>query len=128
MSHHPNITSSLIAFLLVLLMSCATGSSSIITGKDFDATYVDKVQQGKTKKDELVSMYGQPFSRSVQGSTEVWTYMYMRSEGYASVGCGSGNVTGQSYQKNLTVQFDSSGVAQSVSYTVSGDPALYQKK
>jgi outer membrane protein assembly factor BamE (lipoprotein component of BamABCDE complex) len=108
-------------------MSCATGSSSIITGKDFDATYVDKVQKGKTARDELLTLYGQPYGKSFQGSTETWTYMYLRSEGYASVACGSGNVTGQSYQKNLTVQFDSSGIAQSVNYSVSGDPNIYKK-
>jgi len=120
--------SAFVAFILVLLMSCATGSSSIITGKDFDATHVDKVQKGKTTKNELLTLYGQPYGKSVQGSTEVWTYMYMRSEGYASVGCGSGNVTGQSFQKNLSVEFDSTGVAQSVNYSVSGDPNIYKKK
>lgn len=128
MPQNKNAVYITVAFILVLLMSCATGSSSIITGKDFDATYVDKVQKGKTTKNELLSLYGQPYGKSVQGSTEVWTYMYLRSEGHASVGCGSGNVTGQSFQKNLSVEFDSSGIAQSVNYSVSGDPSLYNKK
>jgi outer membrane protein assembly factor BamE (lipoprotein component of BamABCDE complex) len=111
---------------LWLFIGCAT--STIITGKNFDMNKADKIQKGLTTKQEVLSLLGQPFQRTLSNSVEVWTYQYTKAVGKATSLLVTTNATGQAYYKNLTVMFDSTNVAQSVSSTVSGDPALELEK
>ena len=113
-------------FVLISLVSCAT--STIITGQDFNTTNIDKIQKGKTTKQEILGMFGQPYIKTVNSFGETWTYQYLKAVGKATSFLITTNSSGQSYQKNLAVTFDSVGVTQTYNYTVSGEPALYQQK
>ncbi len=111
---------------LLLVLGCAT--STIITGKDFDIAQADKIQKGITQKHEVTSMLGEPFLRTSGDSVEVWTYRYTKAVGKASAFLTTTNATGQAYHKSLVVTFNSKNVVQSVTTTVSGDPAIYLEK
>lgn len=116
----------LVSAAFLVFIGCAT--STIITGKNFDMTKSEKIQKGVTTKLEVMSLLGQPFQKTVSNSIEVWTYQYTKAVGKATSLVFTTNATGQAYYKSLIVTFDSTNVAQSVSSTVSGDPALEFEK
>lgn len=65
----------------LIIVGCATSSYSV--GKNFASENVSKIVKGKTTKVELISLFGQPFSKSVISSSgEKWVYTY--SAGTAS--------------------------------------------
>ena len=67
----------LIALLLVAtsLSGCATGGYSI--GRDFNSAAVSQIVKGKTTKDDVVRMFGEPFSKQVASENEEkWMYVY----------------------------------------------------
>lgn len=63
---------------ILSLTGCATSTYSI--GKNFASENVSQIVKGKTTKEEITSMFGEPFSKAViSASEEKWTYMH--SEG-----------------------------------------------
>ncbi|MEO3879267.1 hypothetical protein [Rheinheimera fenheensis] len=74
-------------FLLVLiavlfLSACAT--SQFNYGKDFASANVQKIEHGKTTKQDLLNYFGEPFQKSVIGANqEKWMYMYTAGESKA---------------------------------------------
>lgn len=69
----PLVFSLLIATLA--LSGCASANFS--SGVPFDTTKVSSIQKGVTTKAEVVSWFGQPFTKSVSGADgEMWVYIY----------------------------------------------------
>ena len=91
-------------FLMLMLTACAT------VGKEFDGHLVDTVQSGKTTKQEILSMFGEPFKTGMQNGDEIWVYETNRYK-----------VVGEDSSKNFTVVFDSRGVVRS-HQMMSSDP------
>lgn len=57
------------------LSGCASANFS--SGIPFDTTKVSSIQKGVTTKAEVVSWFGQPFTKSVSGADgEAWLYLY----------------------------------------------------
>lgn len=85
---------SLVFFALVALNlnGCATTSYSV--GKDFSSENADKIVKGKTTRNQLVTMFGQPFSKTVMSENEEkWIYTYS-----------SGTAKAQSYVVGMKVK------------------------
>lgn len=78
--------------LTLLLSACAT--SEFNYGKDFASENVQKIEYGKTTKQDLISYFGEPFQKSVIGANqEKWMYMYT-----------AGQAKAQSYVFSMKVQ------------------------
>lgn len=58
--------------VLIVLALAACGS----TGKDFDPALTENIVNGKTTKEEIRSMFGEPFKTGVQNGDPVWAYEY----------------------------------------------------
>jgi len=62
---------------LILGMAGLLAAGCAITyGREFDTTKVSQIQKGKTTKDEVRAMLGEPASTSVTADFEQWTYAY----------------------------------------------------
>jgi len=111
-----------IVFVIFTFVSCA--SSTFVSGTDFDLSKADKIIKGKSTKEEVISLFGQPFNKSMINSAEIWTYQYMKSTGRATSIIIATNVTSHVDYKSLTISFDSNGVVQSTMYNVTGNPQI----
>ena len=69
----------LIALSLVAtsLSGCATSSGGYSVGRDFNSSAVSQIVKGETTKDDIVRMFGEPFSKTViSENEEKWMYVY----------------------------------------------------
>jgi len=96
----------------IALTGCATSHS----GKEFDASRVDRIENGETTKSDIVQWFGQPNGRGTHpapegGQYETYTYSYaeanVKAESFIPfVGMFLGG--SESESKVLTVYFDDS--------------------
>jgi outer membrane protein assembly factor BamE (lipoprotein component of BamABCDE complex) len=71
---------TIVSLVILSLSGCATSSYSV--GKNFSSENVSKIVKGKTTSEKMVSLFGQPYSKTVISATdEKWIYMH--SEGTA---------------------------------------------
>ncbi len=75
-----------LAIFSLCLWSCATGATTT-TGRDFDNSHASQIVKGKTTADEIVVMFGTPFTKQPEGDDgEKWVYSYgtstARSQGF----------------------------------------------
>lgn len=97
------------------LIACATSNYSI--GKDFDSLNVQNIVKGETTTSELVSMFGQPYTKTVISvSDEKWIYMYSSGSASAKNYIVKMDVETTGYQKMLDVLV-SDGVVANFAYT-----------
>ena len=76
----------------LLLTGCA--SSSYNYGKDFEVHNISKIEKGQTTSKDLVSMFGEPFLKTVvSANEEKWMYIYT-----------SGSAKAQSYIVTMKVE------------------------
>ena len=81
-------------------LSASRVSTKRGTNPDFDGTKVSQIKKGTTTANELVSLLGQPYTKSVKTATEVeWVYTWAKAT--AKVSFGTIKTTGQ--KKNLSV-------------------------
>lgn len=86
-----------------LLVGCATSTAT--SGNDFDSSKVAQIEKGVTTTDQLVAMFGQPYSKHVKGDTdEEWLFLYVTATSKArAVPFGGTTVNTTGHQKTLTV-------------------------
>jgi hypothetical protein len=59
-------------FAFVTLVGCATRTASTtIIGRDFDSSKISNITKGDTTSDQLVGLFGQPFSKSLKSENKV---------------------------------------------------------
>lgn len=86
--------------LAVFLVGCATANYSV--GKPFNTENVEKIEHGKTTKQDLISMFGEPFSKTPLNATqEKWIYTYIQSSAKAQSYVISMKVESQGTQQTL---------------------------
>ena len=100
----------LILGALIISFSMTLGCGTV--GKDFDMTQAQTIQNGKTTREDIALMFGQPFKVGVQNSHPIWIYEQSK---YQAIGNG--------ISKSLIVEFDNNGVVRNHSI-MSNDPAL----
>jgi outer membrane lipoprotein-sorting protein len=86
-----------IGILLAILAVTGCGTS----GKEFNEVLYDSIENGHTTKEEMESMFGQPFKKGVQNGKEIWVYEHNKYR-----------LIGQDTSKDLVVTFDRSGVVE----------------
>lgn len=77
-------------------------------GRDFDDSYVARIQKGVTSKEDILRSLGEPVSRATSQGTEIWVYRHERR-------AGSGADAKALEKKNLTIVFTGDRV-QDVTY------------
>lgn len=116
------LTLAVVAVISLVVVGCAIPTSSYSVGKNFPSENVNKIAKGKTTVNELIQMFGEPFSKTVVSeSEEKWIYTY--SSGTASVQRGvlSANVQTTGQRKMLDVLIKN-GVVTNFTYTDSPEP------
>ena len=94
------------ATAVLLLAGCAS------SGRQFDATHVNEIQNGKQDKATIAGWFGEPGQRQPitghpAGCTERWLWTYAHAVGF-------GNVT---EAHSLVIDFDSKGLVCDHAYT-----------
>lgn len=104
----------LIFIAALMVSSCATSNYSV--GRDFPADKVSQITKGETTADEILSWFGQPFSKgTISATEEKWVYSYVEGRAKAVVG----SVTSTGTTKTLDVLIENGIV---VNYTFSEAP------
>jgi len=89
----------LILGTLFLCLSWTLGCGTV--GKDFDIKQAQTIQNGKTTREDIALMFGQPFKVGVQNSRPIWIY---EQSTYRAIG--------KDTSKSLIVEFDNNGVVR----------------
>ena len=110
----------MISAIIFLLVGCAT--SSFTVGNDFSSTNVSKIVKGKTTSDDMISLFGEPFTKSVISATdEKWIYMYSKGTAKAQSYIVTMKVETTGTQKTLDVLI-TDGVVSNFAYTEKDNP------
>lgn len=101
---------------LIMFSAILAGCATSQTGKEFDTSKVDRIEDGETTKSEIVQWFGKPQGRGTHSAPEgdqyeTYTYSYaegtVKAESYIPfVGMFLGG--SESESKVLTVHFDDS--------------------
>ena len=61
-------------FLLVFTLPLFLGAWKIVRGRDINPAYVDRIQDGKTKKHEILTLFGDPdeIDRTPEGTVYIY--------------------------------------------------------
>jgi len=87
------------SIVIVFSMGCAT------VGHDFPADQVEKIQIGKTTREEIRSMFGEPWRVGLEDGLETWSYGTYR---YA--------MFSEKDAKDLVVRFSADNVVESYTF------------
>lgn len=73
-----------IFFSVIALLLAACATSTYTVGKDFPSDNVSKIERGTTTSKQLLSMFGEPFSKAViSADEEKWIYTYTNGKAKA---------------------------------------------
>ncbi len=98
-------------FLVMSLTVFGCGTS----GKDFNDTLFDSIQNGHTTQQEVESMLGKPFKKGYQNGNEIWVYEHNKYKVF--------RILGEDTSKDIVVIFDESKVVKThLRMTSSSDP------
>lgn len=100
----------LILATLSLCLSMTLGCGTV--GKEFDIEQAKSIENGKTTREDIALIFGQPFKVGVQNSHPIWVYEESKYQ-----------VIGDGVSKSLIVEFDDNGVVRNYSI-MSNDPSL----
>lgn len=106
--------------IIFLLSGCAT--STFTVGNDFSSANVSKIVKGKTTSKEMISLFGEPFTKSViSAKDEKWVYMYSNGTAKAQSYIVTMKVETTGTQKTLDVLI-TDDVVSNFAYTEKDDP------
>ena len=104
----------------MLLAGCA--SSSYNYGKNFETQNISKIQKGQTTSKDLVSMFGEPFVKTVVSTNEEkWMYIYTKGTAKAQNYIVTMKVNATGEQKTLDVLLKD-GVVVNYTYNEGQNP------
>ena len=86
-------------FGLLLNSGCAT------VGHDFPVDIVNKIEIGRTTKDDLLAMFGEPWRTGIEDGLKTWTYAKYRYR-----------LFGSTSTTDLKVRFSAENVVESYSF------------
>ena len=110
----------MVLIFIILASGCATSSYSV--GTDFSSVNIDKIVKGKTTSQEMIQLFGEPFSKSVvSAEDEKWMYMYSKGTAKAQSYVITMKVETTGTQKMLDVLIKN-GVVINFAYTEKDNP------
>ena len=93
--------------LLFMLQSCAI--SKHVTGRPIEQTLVDRIRDGETTSEQIISWFGAPTSTSALGENQLYIYKYCESKGSGLYTGYFGQTKTEELCDELTVTFDKDG-------------------
>jgi len=87
-------------FLVVSLTVIGCGTS----GKDFNGTLFDSIQNDHTTQKQVESIFGRPFKKGFQNGNEIWIYEHDQYKALP--------IFGEDTSKDMVVIFDESKVVK----------------
>lgn len=106
---------------LTLIYGCVTSSYSI--GRDFDYTSVSLIEKGKTTSNEVIKLFGQPFSKTViSANQEKWIYTFISGKAKVQHYVVTSNIESSGVQKTLDILIQD-GVVINYTYNEKDNPS-----
>jgi hypothetical protein len=94
------------------LAACALVLSACMTvGREFATDKVGQIQIGKTTRDEIHQLFGEPWRTGLEDGRRTWTYGHYKY-----------SLFGPAQTRDLVIRFDPKGVV--ASYTFNAAPPL----
>ncbi len=90
---------------LVLLACTALLAGCLTVGKEFPVESVSRLEIGKTTRQEVRELFGEPWRTGVEDGMRTWTYGRYRYSAF-----------GDAQTRDLVVRFDGQGVVASYSF------------
>jgi len=104
----------LLFVVFAALVGCA--SRTITSGREFDVAKIGEIKKGVTTSDQLMSLLGDPLTRSVPSADQViWNYSWKKGTATTTRGPDGPVVTSQGDRKTLEVVLRN-GVVENYSY------------
>lgn len=97
---------NLLGIIAVLSLLFSAGCATMSAGYDFPDDQVQSIEIGKTTKEEIRTIFGEPWRLGLENGQETWTYGKYTYSGTKETGA-----------KDLVVRFNSKNIV--VSYTFS---------
>jgi outer membrane protein assembly factor BamE (lipoprotein component of BamABCDE complex) len=115
---------TMVSLVVLSLSGCATSSYSV--GKNFSSTNVSQIIEGKTTSEEIVNLFGEPYSKTVISSTDQkWIYMHSEGTTKAQSYIVTMDVTTTGKQKMLDILI-TDGVVANFAFTEGQNPYTMQ--
>jgi len=89
-----------LGFLVVSLTDLGCGTS----GKEFNSSLFDSIENGHTTKQEVESMLGSPFKKGFQNGNEIWIYEHNEYKAF--------RMFGEDTSKDMVIIFDEDKVVK----------------
>ena len=91
---------------LGLVLAAALGLAGCLTvGREFPTSEIGHLQIGKTTRDDVQRMFGEPWRSGIEDGRRTWTYGHYRYK-----------LFGTTETRDLVVRFDPNGVVASYTY------------
>jgi hypothetical protein len=109
---------SILPAAIVMVLFCGCAVSETTTGVDFDLGSTKSIRRGKSNRQTIEVEFGVPYGRSFgKDGTEAWEYYYKSAAAVAGSYGGMTAAKGTLVEKHLTIDFDSTGIVESFSYS-----------
>ena len=100
-----------LARVAAVVLTAAAFSGCLTVGRDFPADRVGEIAIGKTTRDEIHRMFGEPWRTGLEDGRRTWTYGHYRYK-----------LFGTTETRDLVVRFEPNGTV--ASYTFNSAPPL----
>ena len=109
MVHRSSIAATALA--VAVFTGCMT-TGCMTVGRPFPTQEVRQIETGKTTREEVKEMFGEPWRTGLEDGESTWTYGHYRY-----------SLFGDGMTRDLVVRFDGRGVVSTYSFnsTVAGD-------
>jgi hypothetical protein len=115
---------TIVSLVVLSLSGCATSSYSV--GKNFSSENVSLIVKGKTTSEEMFTLFGEPYSKTVISATgEKWIYMHSEGTAKAQSYIVTMDVKTTGTQKTLDVLI-ADGVVVNFTFTEGQNPYTMQ--
>jgi outer membrane protein assembly factor BamE (lipoprotein component of BamABCDE complex) len=118
--------SKYIFYILIVFAVSGCATSNFTAGRDFNIENVKEIVKGETTTDDLLSLFGEPYSKTVMSNTdEKWFYFYTNTTSKATSYIVSMDVETSGTQKALDVLISEGTVSN---YTFNDGKTPYTMK
>ena len=115
---------TIVSLVVLSLSGCATSTYSV--GENFSSANVSKIIKGETTSEEMVTLFGKPYSKTIVSATdEKWIYMHSEGTAKAQSYIVTMDVKTTGTQKMLDVLI-TDGVVVNFAYTEGKNPYTMQ--
>jgi len=111
--------------MIVVLQSCYSKIMQGTMGEDFDAAKIEQIEKYKSTKEDILKLFGEPFSKStMMGKNELWIYYYYTSQITAKNKLTHSEVEAIGGRKMLNITFNEKDQVIYFTYTGGDSPKI----